>query len=337
LGDSLKKVRLTLAVPKADDPTSYYRAFGPFGELRKAMGNLEFNLPSSYSWATMGTCDGLFLQRPADPQCLQVANTAKLSGTPLWIDFDDDNLAVPESNETHEFFGRWEVKDTIVKCARLADVITVSTEFLKKKYSIYNKNIHVVPNALNERYLHIRNLIPKRPRDKVIVWRGGPGFHDNLAEITPSIIKLAEKNPSWKWIFMGHNPWQITSNIKNKQLIPWLPYIDYLQTICQLHASTFIYCLKANDHSMSRSNIAWLEATLAGSTVLAKDFPEFQKPGCMNFSNAEEFEQKMNDIFQKKIDLEEQYQTSWAHIQENYMLSKANEVRKLIIEKIAGL
>lgn len=298
--------------------------------------DLEYNLPSSHSWATMGISDAVFMQRPADPQCLTVANTAKLAGTPLWIDFDDDNLAVPDSNETIEFFGRWEVKDTIVKCSRLADVITVSTEFLKKKYSIYNKNIIVVPNALNERYLHLRNIIPKRPRDKVIIWRGGPGFHENISEVGPSLIKLAAKNPTWKFIFMGHNPWQVTSKIKNKQILGWMNYLDYLQTICQLHATTFIYSLAVNDHSLSRSNISWLEATLAGSTCLAKKLPEFEKPGCMTYENAEAFETQLQAIMNKEIDVEDKYQTSWSYIQENYMLSKHNALRKDLLEKLTG-
>lgn len=304
------------------------------GELRKSLPNLDFNLPNSFNWAAMGLSDAIFMQRPADPNCLTVANTAKLCGVPLWIDFDDDNLAVPESNETIEFFGRWEVKDTIVKCSRMADVITVSTEFLRKKYSVYNKNIVVIPNALNERYMHLRSLIPKRPRDKVIIWRGGPGFHDNLSEISDSIVKVAERNPSWKWIFMGHNPWQVTSRIKNKQFIGWLPYLDYLQTICQLHASAFIYCLKPNDHSNSRSNISWLEASFAGSTLLAKNLPEFQKPGCMTFSDANDFEEKLQGIIDKKVNLEEIWQESWKHITENYMLSQSNELRKQIVETL---
>lgn len=300
------------------------------------MPGLEFNLPNVYSWATMGVCDALFMQRPADPQCLQVANTAKLTGTPLWIDFDDDNLSVPESNETFEFFGRWDVKDTIVKITRMADVVTVSTDFLKKKYSIYNKNVFVIPNAINERYLPIRNTIPQRPRDKVIVWRGGPGFHDNIAEIAPSMVKLAAANPSWKWVFMGHNPWEITGQIKNKQMIPWMDYLSYLQAICQLHATAFVYCLRPNDHSLSRSNCVWLEASFSGAACLAKALPEFDRPGCLTFKNAEEFEVMMTGIMNKETDIEAQYQASWKHIQENYMLSQHNQGRKEILEKLTG-
>lgn len=331
----MKSIRVTCVIPKADDPTSFYRGFGPLGELRQMM-DVEYNLPSSHSWATMGLGDALFMQRPADPQCLNIANTAKLTRTPLWIDYDDDNLAVPESNETHDFFGRWDVKDTIVKVTRLADVVTVSTEFLKKKYSIYNKNIHVIPNCINERYLHLRNIIPKRPRDKVIIWRGGPGFHDNLSEIGPSMIKLAAANPTWKFIFMGHNPWQVSSQIKNKQFIGWMDYLNYLQAICQLHATAFVYCLKPNDHSLSRSNISWLEATFAGSTCIAKNFPEFQKPGCMTYANSEEFESTLQKVMINEIDVEAKYLESLAHIEENYALAKHNQVRANLLLSLTG-
>lgn len=336
VGGNLKNIRLSLIVPKSDDPSSYYRAFGPLGALRKTMGNLEFNLPSNFTWATMGVSDAVFMQRPADPACLDVANTAKIAQTPLWIDFDDDNLAVPISNETHDFFGRWEVKDTITKVSRLATVITVSTEFLKKKYSIYNKNILVIPNAINETFLHLRALIPKRPRDKVIIWRGGPGFHENLAEIGESMVKLAAANPTWKFIFMGHNPWQVSSRIKNHQFIGWMPYLNYLQTICQLHASAFVYCLADNDHSRSRSNISWLEATFAGSTLLAKNLPEFQKPGCLTFANATEFEEKLTAIMSRQMDLDAVCNESWEYICEHYMLSKQNVIRRELLERLTS-
>jgi hypothetical protein len=284
----------------------------------------------------MDVCDAIFLQRPADPQCLGVGNLAKICGIPLWVDFDDDNLAVPESNETFEFFGRWDVKDTIVKLSRMADVITVSTEHLKKKYSIFNKNIFVVPNALNERYFHLRQIIPQRPREKVIVWRGGPGFHDNIEEIAPSIIKLAEKYPLYKWIFMGHNPWEVTRHVKNRQFIPWMAYPDYLQNILQFHPTAFIYCLKENEHSLSRSNCAWLEATYTDSPIIAKKFPEFEKPGVLTFSNAEEFEKLVSSVIEKEIDSDEVVKKSWEHINEHYLLSKVNKQREMILQRLLG-
>lgn len=333
-----KNIDIACLVPKSDDPTSFYRAFGPIGELRKLMP-LRLNLPSVYNWATMGISDIIFMQRPVDPQCLSIANQAKMSRVPLWVDFDDDNLSVPMSNESIHVFGRHDVKDMIVKVSRLADVITVSTEQLKKKYSVYNKNIVVIPNSINDKYLHFRNVIPKRPRDRVIIWRGGPGFMENIAEIAPSIVKVGQANPSWKFIFMGHNPWQITTKLKNSIFVDWIEnYLDYLVSICQMHASAFIYCLADNDHSRSRSNIVWQEATFAGSICLAKNLPEFQKAkGCLTFNDAAEFEEKLQGIIDKKIDVEAAYQESWAHIEENYMLSKNNLKRIHVIGNLLGL
>lgn len=329
-------LKILTVVPKADDATSFYRAYGPLADLRKHF-DVTYMMPSSYSWATMAINDIVFMQRPADPNCLNIAAQAKMAGVPLWIDFDDDNLSVPKDNETSAFFGQWNVKDTIIKCARMADVITVSTEFLRKKYSVYNKNVVLVPNAVDDRYIHVRtNVIPKRAKDKVIAWRGGPGFHKNIEMVYESIVELANKNDKWKFIFMGNEPYEITNKIKNYQFIPWQDFMNYLQIGCQIHASSFFYCVTPNDHSLSRSHGPWLEASFFGSAMLSKKTPEMERPGCLNFETPQEFHEKLGAIMNKEVDVDKLANESWEYICDNYLLSKVNLKRKEVIEKLLG-
>lgn len=330
------RIRILLAVPKADDPTSFYRAYGPLAGLGHHV-DVRPMMPSSYSHATISMNDVVCLQRPADPSCLQIAEQAKICQVPLWVDFDDDNLAVPKSNPTYAaFYSRWDVKDTIVKCARLADVVTVSTEALRKKYSVYNKNTILIPNAIDERYLRIRELtIPKRKRDKVIAWRGGPGFEANIEEVVPSVIELAKKYPTWKFMFMGNEPIKITEHIKNYQFIPWIDnMLGYLQVICQIHATSWFNCVVPNDHSLARSHGPWLEANFAGSALLAKKMPEMTRPGCLNYETADEFKTRLEAIIKGEVDIEALHQESWQYILDNYTLSRTNVKRKEILEQL---
>lgn len=207
-----RPIRLGMIVPDIQDPTSYYRGAGPLSVLQKQLPELEFLFPNPVNWGTLKLCDILFMQRPALPDHFNALVMAKDNGIPVWVDFDDDNLAVTKDNPTYHMYSQPPIKDAIVKLTRYADAVTVSTEKLRKKYSIYNKNVFVIPNALDDFALRLRN-IPSSPREKLITWRGTPTHYRNLKVIQHEVIKLMTNYPSWKFGFLGHEPLAITEGV----------------------------------------------------------------------------------------------------------------------------
>lgn len=338
-----KDLSILLLCPKADDATSFYRGFGPFAALRQKY-NIKFLLPSTVNWASVSMVDIVFIQRPADPATVQVASIAKMCGVPLWVDFDDDNMSVPKSNETAHIFNNPQIKNAISTIARMADIVTVATEFLRKKYSVYDQTVAknkviLIPNAVDDRYIPIRNnLIPKRTKDKVIAWRGGPGFTKNIEMMIESIVQVAKESEKdkWKFCFMGHEPYEITDKIKNYQFFPWMDFMNYLQAGCQINASAFLYCITPNDHSLSRSHGPWLEASFFGSALLARKTPEMDRPGVLHFETPQEFYEKLTQIVKREVDVTAQAKLSWEAICDNYLLSKVNEKRVEVIERLLG-
>ncbi len=328
-----RPIRLGLIVPDIQDPTSYYRGIGPLSLLQKQMPELEFIFPNPVNWATLKLCDILFMQRPALPDHFNALIMAKDEGIPVWIDFDDDNLSVSKDNPAYQMYSQIPIKDAIVKLTRYADAVTVSTEKLRKKFSIYNKNCFVIGNALDDFLLRLRQ-IPTSPREKLMLWRGTPTHHRNLKVIQNEVVALAKGNPNWKFGFFGHEPVEITDQIKNFQVWPAQPIKEFFKLICQVHASAVYYVLADNDHAQSRSHVSWLEATFAGSLFIGPEHDEFKRPGTLNFKTPEEFTSIAESVMRGDIDIDKHVAESWQHIQENYMLSKVNGLRADLLKQL---
>lgn len=328
-----RSIKLGLLIPDVQDPTSYYRGLGPLSLLQKQMPQLEFLFPNPINWATIRLCDALFMQRPATPDHFNALLMAKDAGVPVWVDFDDDNLSVPKENFTYPMYSQPPVKDAIVKLTRYADVVTVSTEKIRKKYSIYNKNTFVVPNALDDFSLRLR-ANPTTTYQKMLFWRGTGTHSRNLKVIEPQLIELASKYSDWIFGFFGYDPIDITDKIKNHHIWHAMPVIDYFKTLNSIHASACYYSLANNDHAQSRSHVSWLEASFGGMLFVGPDHEEFKRPGILNFKTPEEFFSIMESVIKGEVDIKKHVDESWNHIQENYMLSKINNLRAQILKQL---
>lgn len=322
--------------PVFNDPTSFYRGAGPYTALQKSMPNLQLIFPTDWSWASLKLCDLVVLQRPCSPDHFNILVMAKDMGLPVIVDFDDDNLSVPKDNPMYPQYNQMAVKDAIVKLARHCDILTVSTENLKNKFSIYSKNVFVVPNALDDTLLRHRT-IPNRPREKIIMWRGTGTHQRNLKVIAEPLIKVMNNHKDWKTLFLGYEPHDITEHLKNCQIAGANGPIETYKAMAQLHATANFYSLTNNDHAQARSHVSWLEATFGGCLMVAPKHPEFDRPGVLNFSSPEEFETHLESIIKGEVDVDKHVNESWKHIQEHYMLSRVNDMRRQLIEQVTAL
>lgn len=330
-----KPVRIMLVAPVFEDPTSFYRGAGPFSSLQQQLGNITFLFPQQINWAMLKLCDILILQRPHLQMYWQTMCMAKDLGIPVIVDFDDDNLAVPKSNPLYHTYNDAGVKDAIVRLSRGADAVWVATKKLHQRYSIYNKNVIHIPNAIDDVLLRHRN-IPNAPRQKVLLWRGTSTHASNLKIVQKEVISLAKAHKDWMFGFWGYDPLEITEEIRNFQTIPMLPPIDYFKHIVNLHASALWYSLGDNDHSQSRSHVSWLEASFGAMQMIAPKHPEFERPGVLNFSTPEEFTAHCEAVIKGEVDIDKNVNESWQCILDNYLLSKVNLQRQQCIEQLLG-
>lgn len=285
------------------------------------------------SWASLVGVDILVLQRPAMPEHFGMLTIAKNMGIKVITDFDDDNLSVPKDNPTFPQYCGMHVKEAILNLSRHCDALTVSTKFLKDKYGIYNKNTHIVPNAIDDSLLKTR-VVSAGPRENKFLWRGTYSQVRNLGTIAGSLLTVAKKRPDYRFIFFGYEPYEITERIPNHEVIGPMSLQDYFRAVGQIHAKLLYYPLHHQDHSQARSHICWLEATYGNTATLAYRNEEFNRPGCLTFNSLTEFEGILEAVASGDVDIDFHVEQSWATIQEKYLLSKTNETRLQIIQSL---
>jgi glycosyltransferase involved in cell wall biosynthesis len=332
LGDLVKKVRIALLCPILDDPTSWYRGIGPWDTLCKE-NDWQLTFPTALTWAALKGVDVLVLQRPALPEHFGMLVLAKNMGVRVIVDFDDDNLSVPRDNPTYPQYCQMPIKEAILNLARHCDVLTVTTQFLKEKYGIYNKNTVIIPNALDNELLKRRQLLTG-DRENKFVWRGNGSQVKNLSTVSQCILNVNKKYPDYRFVFFGFEPFDLTEQLKNHECPPAMPLADYFNALCHFHGKCLIYPLHYQDHSQARSHISWIEGTYANMAVLAYKNAEFTRPGCLNYSSLTEFQDTLEAIIRNEVDIQFHVEQSWNEIQEKYLLSHTNKKRFEIVQAL---
>lgn len=328
----MKKLRVALLCPIVDDPTSWYRGLGPYDRLAQENG-WQLTFPTALSWASLIGVDVLILQRPAAPEHFGVLMLAKNMGVKVIVDFDDDNLSVPKDNPTYPQYAPMHIKEALLNLARHCDVLQVTTKHMKDKYGIYNKNTVIIPNAIDDDLVKRRPLLPGS-RENKFVWRGNLSQVRNLATVGQQIFNVSQQRPDYRFVFFGMDPYELTEKIPNHEVLPAVSLLDYFQVLPHIHGKALYYPLHQQDHSQARSHISWLEGTYANMAVVAYKNAEFTRPGCINFTTPQEFQDTLEAITRDEINIDTHVDQSWNEIQEKYILSKVNQKRLEVIQSL---
>jgi hypothetical protein len=335
-----KEIKILPVIPSPMDATSYYRGQLPLADLfhSKELGLIAVG---EVSWSSMALADVLFLQRPFQPAThVIMAEVAQKLGKGVWCDWDDDLFTVTEDNPAHGTYAGEETKLAVAKLAAMADVVSVSTPDLAKRFNEIRtragkSNCVVIPNALADHLLLKR--IPRDPnaRRKLVFWRGSPSHQWDLMTVTDPLIQLLNKHQDWSSHFLGYNPSWLTRFLSKKNCIvgPGIDILDYHAYFGTIQPGVTIVPLANNEFNKSKSNIAWIEATYSHSQVVAPDFPEWRRPGILNYKDPADFSRKLRTA----MDMVEandwsMVDQSWDYIKENLLLSKVNEKRWDLLE-----
>lgn len=349
-------MKILAIVPLKFDGTSYYRAYGIFPDLKKhfEVDGQTFEVHPyydggmGYTWADLLPYDILFLQRPSMDAAkrMKLIEFMKNLGKKIWIDFDDNLFDVPMENRVHDDM-KPEVKAAMFQILNMADLITVSTSNLKEYYEKIGIKtiIEVVPNAWNfqlhgfaDSYNDVKEVPPPQKKKIKYLWRGSETHCGDLISAGEAIVKAAAHHQdNVHWTFMGYNPWMITENLPRD----WWAFMrsedimEYFRNLRIQHAQLMFFPLRDNALNRSKSNIAWMEATYAGMVCIAPNWPEWQKPGVINYIDDEHLGNVLNDF--TLID-QAARKTSWEisadYIRENLSLTKVNMKRKELLTNL---
>lgn len=324
--------------PNPLDGVSFYRQWGPLSQLHEKIQAFSFpNDPAQIThWTYFLNYDICLFSRPHRLQDLAFAEECKKWGLPIWLDYDDALLEIPKDNPVSDTFSSDHSKAIILKVIELADVITTSSHLIKKQFEgMGKKNVIRVPNALDDRFLRYAKNPKKSGVNQITAWRGSESHLRDLLYYG-SAIQKALKSQNQKALFWGIYPTFLEGSGVGFQFEKTRNQIDFIRAFTQCFPAELIVPLVDHYFNRVKSNLAWLDGTLAGAVCLVPDWPEWQEPGQFRYraGDREDFAYKLEKLISMPRDQKrELWQESFDFIEKNLLLSKVNSVREEIIHE----
>jgi len=133
------------------------------------------------------------------------------------LDVDDDyfNIDPKSSAKKHITPDKYYIIEAML---RNADMITVSTEYLKKQYEKYNGKITVIPNYIDMDDWAYENRIGKDGRIK-IGWQGSSTHETDLKMIIPVLKKIMNKFDNVDFVHVGYDS-KIFKELPRRKFVP---------------------------------------------------------------------------------------------------------------------
>lgn len=208
----------------------------------------------------------------------------------------------PESSAYYAYNlkGNKERFENIDSYLREANALTVTTEYLKNLYSIYNKNIYVLPNYIDFEEIFTNDIrlireIKKQEHIKegkiYIGWAGSNTHLPDLKVAASAIVQIIKEFPQtmlclggWDGYFRDKenvihypemNPWKDVPE-NRKVVVPWAKEMkDYPKMLTNFDIG--IAPLEDTEFNRSKSDIKVKEYYSCGVPVIASDVEPYSK------------------------------------------------------------
>lgn len=325
-------------IPDKNDATSYYRATGPLGHLRKNSDvQLSYHFSETIERGVLDICDVAFFQRPFADAHLQAVHKVKDNKLPIWVDYDDNLLCVPFDNDTCNVYNKPSVQKNIKEILEMADVVTVSTNFLKQQWKGFNKNIITIENGFNVSKFFKKWSLQNKTPENVIMWRGSPTHKKDMLTVAQEVVEMSHYDKEYRFEFMGDRHWMVTERMRPNSVTLAGPFdVDsYFKHIQSKTPKAFFVPLVKSDFNMSKSNIAWMEATLSGALTICTDMPEWVQPGVLRYKDPKDFKTQMKIAMEMDRDTWSMNVTSsWEKICDVYNLDHQNPKRLEMLKNL---
>jgi glycosyltransferase involved in cell wall biosynthesis len=236
--------------------------------------------------------DVVVFQRPMDRNKLEAAKLLKVKGKKIVFDNDDTYLENSGTPAVMIYKTRRLVRKinrNLKDFIKISDLVTVSTNFLAEEYKEYNKNVEVLLNCIDP---DDWGEPKENDTGKVRIGIVGSTLTTGDFEVAKdAILKLIERNDV-QLVVMGLNR-DIDKNSlsykifrkeiefwdnKNVEWHPPVSHAEYNQYLVDLKLDIMLIPRKDNYFNRAKSNLKFLEASMAGIAVVAQGFSDGQSP-----------------------------------------------------------
>ncbi len=191
-------------IAHAPDGSGYYRFYLPYKHLGANSRHIVGMAPPGPQPGPLGPAeveqmDVVALQRPAGRN--GVLQMERIVGhTKIVYETDDDMLQPVPSGLPHLID---EVtRESIRRCLRLADAVTVSVPYLAEQIRPYNERVYVLPNLVKAGLLSMQR--PRRDR-LTVGWAAGTSHLIDIVTVAEPLREVLDANPQVDMHFMGHD------------------------------------------------------------------------------------------------------------------------------------
>lgn len=325
-----------LIVPNGDlsNGISFYRFSAAFPMIKNI--EYEYYKGEGLDFYNVTRYDLLYMQNPFSRENLNIIQVFRRYNRKIWVDMCDNLLEIPIGHRGYDVYNDTSVKFVIKECLSFASVITTSTESLADYLKTYfrGKAIMCIPDAYPLHFLHEE---PKQGKHNFATWRGSDVHAKSIDYFKYALIALSNNFPDVVFNFVGYRPSPLYG-FDDEQLINLNHYkschvMDYMAKLQKLSSKIHYVCLYPNFYNMAKSNIAWIEATLAGSVCVMPKFPNFENLSdvTLQYNTIEEFAEAMKKLIDNYEDYTNLWKWSIEMVYEQYDLRKVNKQREKIL------
>lgn len=240
--------------------------------------------------------DIVVFHRPIKKEMYEAAMLLKEAGKKIVMDNDDtyrSNSGVPV-----QMFGKDRENldkainhiDTQLKeFAKIADMVTVTTEFLKREYEPYCKNVVVLPNCVDP--FDWEEPAKNDTGKTRILITGSVASNKDYENIIPLLEKLKERKdvqlvlqalPADKEeLKESREMYKPELDFWKQYDVEWYPFMkltDYLRFLPTLKIDIMLIPRHDNYFNRCKSNLKFLEASMCKMATVAQSFPDGNSP-----------------------------------------------------------
>lgn len=240
--------------------------------------------------------------RPVAKQLLELARILKKQGKKIVMD-NDDTLTEDNGFKFNAYMDEKRVENGIEKMslaldtfAEEADLITCTTEFLKKEYEKLNNNVVVLPNCVDPFYW------PKPVRNETDIIRigitGSVGVTNDIEALKP-IIDHYQNDPRVRLVLLSTPPRgenDVYKELYSEQYsywssvnIEWHPFVkvdEYYNKLNELKLDMVIIPRADTYFNRCKSNLKFLENSMLEIPTIAQSFATGDSPYEVNPEDA---------------------------------------------------
>lgn len=280
----------------------------------------------------------LVFNRTPDNDFLKVIHLRNKYGFKIVMDLDD----YWELNSRHPMYNTWiekKIGEEIIKWMTHADAVTVTTSRLADKVLQYNKNVHVLPNALPFGYGQFTDEKSSSHLTRFI-YTGGESHLWDMNILRTPFSKLTQLQYA-QFILAGYhsenpkvwgrmeNMFNVGGKLKNYERREFKPLESYMTSY--IDADVCLVPLEYNIFTPYKSNIKFLEAGCKNIPVICSNTPPYSdepnKDMVMYASNSREWVDHIKYCYENSSYVKESGQRLGQYVRANYDLNKINEYR----------